>query len=85
MNHQCGGKDFMAMHRHGFVRVATSTPRVRPADVSYNRDAILEEARRADAARVDLAVFPELCVSSYAIDDLHLQTALLDAVGGRRR
>ena len=79
MNHQCGGKDFMAMHRHGFVRVATSTPRVRPADVSYNRDAILEEARRADAARVDLAVFPELCVSSYAIDDLHLQTALLDA------
>ena len=51
-----------------------------PADVSYNRDAILEEARRADAARVDLAVFPELCVSSYAIDDLHLQAALLDAV-----
>ena len=80
MNHRQGGKDFMAMHRHGFVRVATSTPRVRPADVSYNRDAILEEARRADAARVDLAVFPELCVSSYAIDDLHLQTALLDAV-----
>jgi NAD+ synthase (glutamine-hydrolysing) len=53
-----GGKDFMAMHRHGFVQVATSTPRVRPADVSYNRDAILEEARRADAEKVDLAVFP---------------------------
>ena len=50
MNHRHGGKDFMAMHRHGFVRVATSTPRVRPADVSFNRDAILEEARRADAA-----------------------------------
>ena len=80
MNDRHGGKDFMAMHRHGFVRVATSTPRVRPADVSYNRDAILEEAGRADAAKVDLAVFPELCVSSYAIDDLHLQTALLDAV-----
>ena len=73
-------ENFMAMHRHGFVRVATSTPRVRPADVSYNRDAILAEAGRADAAKVDLAVFPELCVSSYAIDDLHLQTALLDAV-----
>ncbi|MBP7242684.1 NAD(+) synthase [Amaricoccus sp.] len=73
-------KEFRSMHRHGFVRVATCTPRVRPADVGFNRDAILAEARRADAAHVDLAVFPELCVSSYAIDDLHLQAALLDAV-----
>jgi NAD+ synthase (glutamine-hydrolysing) len=75
-----GPEHFHALHRHGFVRVATCTPRVRPADVAFNRDAILDEARRADAAHVDLAVFPELCVSSYAIDDLHLQTALLDAV-----
>ncbi|HEY6816669.1 MAG TPA: nitrilase-related carbon-nitrogen hydrolase, partial [Croceibacterium sp.] len=68
------------MHGHGFVRVAASTPAVRTADVGFNRDAILEEVRRADAAKVDLVVFPELAVSSYAIDDLHLQTALLDAV-----
>nr|WP_246849553.1 NAD(+) synthase [Rubellimicrobium arenae] len=68
------------MHRHGFVRVASSTPHVRPADVGFNRDAILAEARRAHEAGVDLVVYPELCVSSYAIDDLHMQTALLDAV-----
>ncbi|MEO6041021.1 MAG: NAD(+) synthase [Croceibacterium sp.] len=68
------------MHSHGFVRVATSTPKVRPADVSYNRDGIIAEARRAHAAHVDLLVYPELCVSAYAIDDLHLQSALLDAV-----
>ena len=49
-----GPEHFYSLHRHGFVRVATSTPRVRPADVSFNRDAILEEARRAHAARVDL-------------------------------
>jgi len=71
---------FFAAHAHGFVRVATSTPKVRTADVAYNRDAILAEARRAHAAHVDLAVFPELCVSSYALDDLHLQSPLLDAV-----
>ncbi|MBO9516737.1 MAG: NAD(+) synthase [Porphyrobacter sp.] len=70
---------FYAMHSHGFVRVATSTPQVRTADVSFNRDAIIEEARRAHAAHVDLLVYPELCVSSYAIDDLHMQSALLDA------
>ncbi|UOM36992.1 NAD(+) synthase [Acuticoccus sp. I52.16.1] len=68
------------MHRHGFVRVATSTPNGRPADVAFNRDAILTEARRADAAHVDLLIFPELCVSSYAIDDLLHQEALLAAV-----
>ena len=71
---------FYDMHRHGFVRVATSTPRVRTADVSYNRDGILAEARRAHDCHVDLLVYPELSVSSYAIDDLHLQSALLDAV-----
>ncbi|MFZ1742110.1 MAG: NAD(+) synthase [Pontixanthobacter sp.] len=71
---------FYSAHSHGFVRVATSTPQVRTADVSFNRDAILTEAKRAHEAHVDLVVYPELCVSSYAIDDLHLQGALLDAV-----
>lgn len=75
-----GPEHFPALHRHGFVRVAACTPAVRTADVSFNRDAILAEALRAHAAGVDVAVFPELCVSSYAIDDLHLQSALLDAV-----
>jgi len=71
---------FFAPHRHGFVRVATSTPQVRPADVTFNCDSILTEARRADEAGADLLVFPELCLSSYAIDDLLLQDALLRAV-----
>lgn len=75
------GPDFFyAARRHGFVRVATSAPKGRPADVAYNTANILAEAHKADAESVDLVVFPELCVSSYAIDDLHLQTALLDAV-----
>ena len=71
---------FYDMHRHGFVRVATSTPKVRTADVGCNRDAIIAEARRAHEAGVDLLVYPELCLSSYAIDDLHLQQAMIEAV-----
>ncbi|MBM3604311.1 MAG: NAD(+) synthase, partial [Alphaproteobacteria bacterium] len=71
---------FSSFHRHGFVRVATSTPRVRPADITYNCDSIIDEARRADDLGVDLLVYPELCVSSYAIDDLHLQDAVLLSV-----
>jgi NAD+ synthase (glutamine-hydrolysing) len=71
---------FYARQTHGFVRVATSTPKVRTADVAYNAEGILEQARMADAQDVDLLLYPELSLSSYALDDLHLQTALLDAV-----
>ncbi len=71
---------FYDMHRHGFVRVATSTPRVRTADVAYNCAGIIDEAQRAHAAHVDLLVYPELCLSSYALDDLVMQGALLEAV-----
>ncbi len=71
---------FHAMHGHGFVRVATSTPPVRTADVAGNRDGIIAQARRAHDCHVDLLVCPELCLSSYALDDLVMQSALLDAV-----
>lgn len=71
---------FFDRRTHGFVRVATSTPRVRPADVAGNATSVIEEARKAAARQVDLLLYPELCLSAYAIDDLHLQGALLDAV-----
>jgi len=71
---------FYDMHKQGFVRVATSTPRARPADVAYNTKGVINEARRAHECHVDLLVYPELTLSSYAIDDLHLQAALLDRV-----
>jgi NAD+ synthase (glutamine-hydrolysing) len=79
-NGPAGSERFYAMRQHGFVRVATSAPLVRTADITFNRDGILDEARKADAAGVDLLVYPELSLSSYALDDLHLQIALLDAV-----
>ena len=71
---------FFDLHTHGFVRIATSTPKVRTADVKYNAQGIVEQARMADAQNVDLLLYPELSLSSYALDDLHLQSALLDAV-----
>ncbi|MBX7495829.1 NAD(+) synthase [Qipengyuania sp. 6B39] len=71
---------FYDLHTHGFVRVATATPRTRTADVAYNMQGIVEQAQKAHEQHVDLLLYPELSLSSYAIDDLHLQTALLDAV-----
>ncbi|QIQ85720.1 NAD(+) synthase [Erythrobacter sp.] len=71
---------FFDMHAHGLVRVATATPATRTADVAFNTAGVLAEAARAHEANVDLVVYPELTLSSYAIDDLHLQHAMLDRV-----
>ncbi|WP_073974127.1 NAD(+) synthase [Erythrobacter donghaensis] len=71
---------FFDMHEHGFVRVATATPCSRTADVPFNTAGVLAEARNAHAAHVDLVVYPELTLSSYAIDDLLLQNALIERV-----
>ena len=70
---------FFDMHSHGFVRVATSTPFVRTADIAANTAGIIEQAKAAHECHVDLLLYPELCLTSYAVDDLHMQQALLDA------
>lgn len=69
-----------SLYAHGFARVALCAPRMIPADPVSNAQEILALARRADDARAALALFPELTLSGYAIDDLLMQGALLDAV-----
>jgi len=71
---------FESVHCHGFVRVAAATPLASAGKVDFNVDQALLLARRAGEAGVDLVVYPELNISSYAVDDLHLQDAFLDAV-----
>ncbi len=66
---------FYAIHSHGLIRVAAATPRASVGDTGANAKATIALARDADAKGVDLVVFPELNLTSYAIDDLHLQTA----------
>jgi NAD+ synthase (glutamine-hydrolysing) len=72
--------EFRSLYRHGFARVAACTTRTTLADPASNAAAILEMARSCDNQGVALAVFPELCVSGYAISDLLQQAAVLDAV-----
>jgi NAD+ synthase (glutamine-hydrolysing) len=63
----------------GFVRVASSAPALRVADVTYNVQQI--GAALAQAAKVDvqLVVFPELCITAYSCADLFYQDHLLQA------
>src|SRR3546814_1389025 len=71
---------FQSIHAHGLVRIAAATPKASTGDVQANVDATLDLARLASDKGADLVLFPELNISSYAIDDLHLQDAMLSAV-----
>ena len=72
--------DFYSAYAHGFARVAACTIPVAIADPASNAATVLAEARACSAEQVAVAVFPELCLSGYAIEDLHLQDTLLVAV-----
>lgn len=71
---------FHAPSSHGFVRVAAATPVVHIADPAANAEEHERLIRQAGAQSVDLLIFPELSLSAYAIDDLHMQAALLEEV-----
>src|SRR5690349_2150386 len=71
---------FESSYRHGYARIAACTIPVAIADPATNAEAVLDSARACDADAVAVAVFPELCLSGYAIDDLVLQDPLLDQV-----
>src|SRR6266446_7816981 len=71
---------FFSPYRHQFVRVASCVPQVAVAEPAKNADQVLELLGKGDKAGVGLMVFPELCLSAYAVDDLLFQDAVLDAV-----
>ena len=73
-------RHFSSIHTHGFVRVAAATPAATAGDPAANAEAALHLARAAHEDHVDLVVFPELNLSSYAVDDLHLQDGFRHAV-----
>ncbi|MCW5735356.1 MAG: NAD(+) synthase [Enhydrobacter sp.] len=72
--------NFYSLYSHEFVRIACCVPRTRVADAAYNLGQTLRLAAEGDKTRTAIMVFPELGLSSYAIEDLLLQDALLDEV-----
>jgi NAD+ synthase (glutamine-hydrolysing) len=71
--------DFYSAYAHGFARVAACTLPVAIADPEANARAVLAQAKECHENAVAVAVFPELCLTGYAIDDLLLQDTLLEA------
>ena len=71
---------FHSLYSHEFIRIAACVPRIEVGDPAFNLTETLALAAQGDAASTAVMVFPELGLSSYAIDDLLFQDALLDSV-----
>ena len=71
--------DFTSAYAHGFARVAACTIPVTIADPATNAATVLAEARACHDDGVAVAIFPELCLTGYSVDDLFLQDTLLEA------
>jgi NAD+ synthase (glutamine-hydrolysing) len=72
--------EFYSAYAQGFARVAACTMPVTLADPAANARTVVGLARECHDEGVAVAVFPELCLSGYSIEDLLLQDTLLDAV-----
>ena len=72
--------DFYSAYGQGFVRVAACTMHTAIADPVANAESVLRLARACHDDGVGLAVFPELTLSGYSIEDILMQDALLEAV-----
>ena len=72
--------DFYNAYSQGFVRVAACTHHTTLGDPAANAASVLGLARECHDDGVALAVFPELTLSGYSIEDVLLQDSLLDSV-----
>lgn len=72
--------------RHGFVKVAALTPKIKVADPAYNAERICEKLEEAYERKAKIIVFPELCITGYTCEDLFFQELLLkEALQALRR
>ena len=72
--------DFYNSYSQGFVRVAACTQHTTIGDPAANAASVLRLARACHDDSVAVAVFPELTLSGYSIEDIVLQDLLLDDV-----
>ena len=63
--------------KHGFIKAAAMSPKIRVADPVYNAEQICGKLKEAYEKKAKIIVFPELCITGYTCQDLFLQELLL--------
>ncbi len=64
--------------KHGFVKAAAVTPKIRVADPVYNGELICSHIDECVKKGAKIIVFPELCITGYTCGDLFWQELLLE-------
>ncbi len=64
--------------KHGFLKVAAVTPKIRIADCDYNAKAAIKAIKDAALKGAQIICLPELCVTGYTCGDLFFQKTLQD-------
>ena len=68
------------MFHNGFLKVATSSPKVSVGDPIANVEVMLKSLKVAQDHQAGVLVFPELSICGYTCGDLLFQTYLLQDV-----
>ncbi|GGE46208.1 NAD(+) synthase [Marinicauda pacifica] len=76
---------FDNIYRHRMARIAAFAPPVALAQPAVNVERIVDLARHAHERHAAVALFPELCITGYSLDDLHHQNPILDAAEAATR
>lgn len=74
-----GGRPFVSIYSHGFIRAAVAIPEVKLGNPRFNVERTVHLARKISAERAVVAVFPELGITGYTLDDLVQQQTILEA------
>lgn len=64
--------------KHGFIKAASVTPKIKVADPAWNAKVIAESLQEAKKQEAGIIVFPELCLTGYTCGDLFLQERLIE-------
>ena len=59
--------------KHGFIKTAAMTPKIRVADTEYNAKEICKGIEETCTNGAKIIVFPELCLTGYTCSDLFLR------------
>lgn len=68
------------MKKYGYIRVSGISPKLKLANVMFNKEEIIKQIKIKEKEDVSIVLFPELSLTGYTCNDLFFQDKLLEEV-----